>query len=216
MSKNPWTFDNENLTITFDCRQFKHIYYASNKEIYEAKLRKFIEPNLVKLHLGCGNEHLDGYTNIDAKKSVATDVVCDCTVLPYEDESIDEIICYHMIEHLSQKEQMKALSEWYRVLKPNGKFVFECPDLLEICKLFVTATDEERYFIGYDSGPALIYHIYGNQGNEFEFHKFGFTKTFIIKILQLIGFQNICFGESHKNYRIPCIHVECTKTIRRI
>lgn len=212
MSEKPWKIDNKNLTITLDSRKFKHTYYAPNEEIFAAKLAKLETPaKLVKLHLGCGNEHLDGYINIDVQPSKFTDEVSDCTKLSnYADNSVDEIVSYHMIEHIAALQQKVVLEEWKRVLKPKGKLVLECPDAWQVFKTFVETTDHERY-VTWNQGPALIYHIYGNQGDEFEFHKFCYTTSLIKTMLESLGFQNVYFGESHKDYRVPCIHVECTK-----
>lgn len=65
-------------------------------------IRRNIEPNIVrlryklgikdekplKLHLGCGHKHLEGYVNIDWRKTGTTDLVCDIRNLPYNDNSV--------------------------------------------------------------------------------------------------------------------------------
>ncbi len=78
---------------------------------------------MLKLNLGCGNNLLDGFVNID-KYDKAADVMADICYLPYEDESVDEIVAYQIIEHLpywqtSFGEHSSPLffEECYRVLK---------------------------------------------------------------------------------------------------
>jgi predicted SAM-dependent methyltransferase len=59
-----------------------------------------------KLHLGCGQRHLEGYINIDfpasehsvQDKSVA-DIQADITQLSYPASSIDEVRLHHVFEH---------------------------------------------------------------------------------------------------------------------
>ncbi len=167
--------------------------------------------NEIKLNLGCGTEHLPGYINIDAHPSEFVDKVCDCTkLLDFQDNSIDEIVAYHFLEHLKIGEIFTALIEWRRILKGGGKLIIECPDLEKVCAIFVNATDIERYK-SWNNGPALFNHIYGCQHHPFDYHKFGFTKSFMSSLLQNLNFQNVYFGESHRDYRVPCIHVECIK-----
>lgn len=49
----------------------------------------------------------------------------DITDLPYADESFDIIICNHVLEHV--EDDRRALSELYRVVKPNGKAILQVP-----------------------------------------------------------------------------------------
>lgn len=208
-----WIVDKEKLTIIFKTKKFKHTYYAPNQEIFEkrvSKLESIQGAKPIKLHLGCGHEHFDGYINIDAQQTQATDMVLDCTKLEtFKENSVDEILAYHLIEHLPVNETTQTITNWYRILKHGGKLVIECPDLEKVTERFFKTTDFERYYT-YNNGPALIYHIYGNQGDQYEFHKMGFTKSALSNLLSKL-FENFVFGESHKDYRIDCIHLECTK-----
>jgi len=191
-------------------------YMQINKQRFFEKWSKIkkVETNKesdrgLKLNLFCGNESLKGYINIDIKPPA--DMVCDCTKLDkIKDESVDEILCYHGIEHLPLAKVDEAIKEWKRKLKKGGKLVLEVPDLEEICKIFINAKPSERWE-SYNNGPALINHIYGSQANEYEFHKSGYTKESLITLLNKHGFSKIKFGESHKDYKIPCIHVEAIK-----
>jgi glycosyltransferase involved in cell wall biosynthesis/predicted SAM-dependent methyltransferase len=48
--------------------------------------------------------------------------------LPFKDESVDEIACSHMLEHLTRSEGSDFLKECLRVLKPNGRIRVTVPD----------------------------------------------------------------------------------------
>ncbi|HEX5449793.1 MAG TPA: class I SAM-dependent methyltransferase [Gaiellaceae bacterium] len=48
----------------------------------------------------------------------------DCTNVPFEDESFDSVASFTMLHHLpTQARQFAALSEAYRVLRPNGVLI---------------------------------------------------------------------------------------------
>lgn len=49
----------------------------------------------------------------------------DITALPYADHSFDIIICNHVLEHV--EDDVRALSELHRVLKPGGKAILQVP-----------------------------------------------------------------------------------------
>ncbi len=89
---------------------------------------------MLKLHLGCGEEYLDGYVNIDYPASehsvmrVKADRYADIRTLTYPDNSVDEIRMHHMFEHFERGEALQLLLRWRRWLKPGGILLIETPD----------------------------------------------------------------------------------------
>ncbi len=85
--------------------------------------------NELKLNLGCGQKLLSGYVNVD--KFGQPDLVWDLEVLPWpwEDNSVDEIILHHVLEHLGEttKSFLEIMKELYRVCKPNAKVYITVP-----------------------------------------------------------------------------------------
>ena len=155
----------------------------------------------VKLHLGCGDQHFDGYVNIDWRKTSATDLVLDITRLPYPDNSIEQIESYHVIEHLPRHNVERALGDWYRVLHPGGKLILEYPDFDEIAKLYLAG--DEKQLDG----------IFGLQRFEGDYHLFGYNRTRLSRILKSVGFTNIENKPPQDYHSIDwsCLRVECTK-----
>ncbi|MHA7829514.1 MAG: class I SAM-dependent methyltransferase [Flagellimonas sp.] len=49
----------------------------------------------------------------------------DITKIPFEDNSFDFILCNHVLEHIP--DDALAMSELYRVMKPNGAGIFQVP-----------------------------------------------------------------------------------------
>jgi len=54
------------------------------------------------------------------------EVEADCDDLPFEDESQDFLVARHVLEHLV--DTSKTLTEWRRVLKPDGSLILACPN----------------------------------------------------------------------------------------
>jgi len=97
---------------------------------------------LRRLNLGCGHRMLDGYVNVDvapARAGQPPDVLCDLRRLePFATDSCDEVMAIHVIEHFYRWEVVDLLREWLRVLKPGGRMVLECPNLLTACEALLS------------------------------------------------------------------------------
>ena len=52
--------------------------------------------------------------------------VADCTALPFADNEFDRVVSFETLEHLAAHDQL--LSEFRRVLKPDGYLVLSSPD----------------------------------------------------------------------------------------
>lgn len=90
--------------------------------------------------------------------------VGDVEELPYKDNSFDIITCSHSFHHYLNKE--KAISEMYRILKPNGRLMIidGCRDVLLGKIIFDIIGKIERY----------VYHLFGREFREL-FRRNGFN-----------------------------------------
>lgn len=65
------------------------------------------------------------YATTDFVGEFSTDFHYDITSISADDNTFDIIICYHVLEHIEK--DTKAMSELYRVLKPNGICLIQTP-----------------------------------------------------------------------------------------
>jgi SAM-dependent methyltransferase len=98
---------------------------------------------MMRLNIGSGFQRIDGFVNVDCVQCIDdagntyTDVLTDIEKdrLPFENDSIDEIACYELLEHLSHERNniakqdalIYAMNEMWRVLKPTGFLKGKCP-----------------------------------------------------------------------------------------
>jgi len=79
-----------------------------------------------RLNLGCGDDYREGWVNIDINPDVKADIHRDLNKgLPFDDNSVDEVWCSHLLEHLD--DMIFAMEEIYRVMKPNAPITIRFP-----------------------------------------------------------------------------------------
>lgn len=72
------------------------------------------------LNIGCGTVYFNNWINIDIDSEKA-DLKHDLRKpLPFDDNYVDFIYNEHFIEHLTVKEGLSVMADFYRVLKPGG------------------------------------------------------------------------------------------------
>lgn len=80
----------------------------------------------MKLNLGCGNRPLKGYINCDISPEVNPNKIVDLEKpLDFEDNSVDEIIANHVLEHIQNF--ISLMHEFHRVCKKDTKRKIKTP-----------------------------------------------------------------------------------------
>lgn len=163
---------------------------------------------MVRLNLGGGNTNIPGFINVDLYDEEA-DVRADITELPYENGSVDEIVCYQVIEHIPYQKSDTVFEEMYRVLKPGGTAIVECPDFDYIARAVLDEGLKDKW----------IWNIYGQyhrpwdkdrysdwENNAASTHRNAWNLDRITRIAVAAGFTSVVSQETdqkHPNYRYP-------------
>jgi len=161
---------------------------------------------MIKLNIGCGSRHLEGYVNIDFKADIVPppDIVADCKHLPmYHDCTVYEILGIHMFEHFHPEEACIALREYYRVLAHGGKLILELPDMKELCRHFAYATNDIDKYI-------ILEGMYSTS-TPWSQHKYGWDEMLLFKHLQQAGFVNYFKSDPHYYFQGYNMRIEASK-----
>lgn len=152
-------------------------------------------PDPLRLNLGCGDKLLPGYVNVDTVDERAgrvPDVQCDIRSLPvFEDNSADEILAVHVVEHFWRWEVVDLLKEWVRVLKPGGKMVLECPNLLSACQELLK--DPDKNASASSAGQRTMWVFYGDPAwkDPLMTHRWGYTPRSLAEVMFQAGLTKL-------------------------
>lgn len=134
-----------------------------------------------KLHIGCGDRIIPGYTNVDMYQWGNVDIVTEAHrlhVIP--DGSCEEIYASHVLEYYSWEEaEVMVLPEWWRVLVPNGVLKVAVPDFEALVNIYGAVGLD--YIIGPLYGRKKVY-------DRYIYHKCTYDEKKIKDILEKTGF----------------------------
>jgi predicted SAM-dependent methyltransferase len=146
----------------------------------------------IRLHIGSGQRHLEGWVNIDHQKLPGVDRVVDVrNGLPFED--VSTIYAEHFLEHLPLEAGLAFLRECRRVLEPGGRLRLSTPNLAWVLathyRLDESLSDDQGLFDCLRTNRA--FHGWG--------HQFLYNRASLALALAAAGFAEVSFhayGES--------------------
>ncbi len=143
-----------------------------------------------KLHLGCGDVHLDGWINVDGNPASAADVVMDFRRIggTLAAATVDEVMMIHSLSYLRLWEARDLLATLHEVLKPGSKFIAEFPDV-EKCALAIGRAGKDvtsyleavRGFYAFDPGQIA-------RRRPYTPYAFGWAAWHLEQELKAVGF----------------------------
>ncbi len=165
---------------------------------------RLLGENPDKIHFGCGDIRLNNFTNVDIKKTPATDRVLDLRrTLPYKSNSVSLIFSEHVFEHFEAWELENIFKESHRILKKGGVLLFSVPHYEELMKALLNpkeskiidlyCKDLSRFGVEFkqkDKGlkKSLLLNWLIYQGGD---HKFVYTYDLLNSLLLKNGFKKI-------------------------
>lgn len=148
---------------------------------------------MIRLHVGCADQRLEGYMNIDCRETPATDLVCDAWAIDLgHNDFVAEIYSRHMLEHLDPNDARLALRRWYELLAIGGLLRLVVPDI----------EFHARQLLGMAKGPfedQMQHAMAGfwgwrdeaRGGSRTDSHRWGYTESSLTAELAAAGFQEI-------------------------
>jgi predicted SAM-dependent methyltransferase len=147
----------------------------------------------MRLNLGCGRMHLEGFINIDSNPDCTPDVLCDAAAINSicGEEEADEIVAYDIIEHFDRKQIPTVLKYWRSRLKPNGILHLRTNDWDRLMRLYILGK-----FLGHNNPvdfDKLVWHFMCEHETPGMGHKWGFNRETMGRAITEAGFSSYTF-----------------------
>lgn len=157
-----------------------------------------------RLNLGAGQMVVDGWQSVGLEAH--HDIQTDLRTLPIPDDSADEAMAIHVLEHFHRWEALSVLQEWRRVLKPNALLVIELPELTRCCRNVLDNYEKQRYGTwGLFGDP--------NYRDPLMVHKWCYEEGELKALLVEAGFRKVRSSKPqwHGRKSLRDIRMECVK-----
>ena len=152
--------------------------------------------DIIRLNWGCGTQPEPGWLNSDIKDGPGIDLSCDIREgLPLADGSVDYIVSIHALPELPYEDQVPALAELRRVLRPGGVLRLALPDLDRGIRAYLNG--DESYFLVPDKDAASLGGKLVLQLIWYGYSRTLFTHDFLEELLRKAGFEDV----RHCRYR---------------
>ena len=145
---------------------------------------------MAKLEIGSGTNPHAGYIHLDINGSLPdVDIVASMDKIPSPDNTYEEILSVHSIEHIEWGKIKEVLKEWVRVLQPGGRIKIYCPNFNFIAKSFIEGrqgidvnwirdydimTPDEKKRLQVNGKPNycmwMNFKVMSGQGQPFDYH----------------------------------------------
>lgn len=130
----------------------------------------------MKLDIGCGESAREGFIGVD-RKTGGEAYPLRVNNEPVPDNSVEEIVASHVLEHFGHRHTLAVLKEWVRVLKPAGTLRIAVPNLKYACD-----HPEHPHFEGW---------VMGGQTDNNDYHGALFWPEKLTKLLEEAGLESV-------------------------
>jgi predicted SAM-dependent methyltransferase len=156
-----------------------------------------------KLNIGCGHRTIEGYDNVDINSDLPNlTYVAPLDNIPKPDGYYDEVFASHCIEHVSFENGIKALREWYRILKDGGKVIIDTPNIERNIRLYLdgerwendfyhlTPQEQERLMLNGEPNKTLWlnFKVFSTD-HPYDTHYINYDGSLLTDVCKMVGFR---------------------------
>jgi predicted SAM-dependent methyltransferase len=142
----------------------------------------------------------------NSRGRIVVDILANVKNLPFEDDSVEEILSANLIDHIRLQEIPQLLNEWHRVLAPGGKLIIDVGDAVGNAQMLVDAKTEEEL-------EWALRLMYCHSRDEYDSHRWGYTAKYLTSILQKYGFNYLWDRTDYIEHVYPSFQL-CVEAVK--
>lgn len=177
---------------------------------------------MCKLHVGCGDIKIEGFLNVDIRKTNATDIVSPAwDITGIKPRTVDLIYSRHTLEHLDPNDARLALKHWLELLKDDGYLHVVVPDIEFHAKQILGLAEAENF-------NDQLQHAYAGfwgwrdesrGGSKEDAHKWGYSEKLLFAELGNAGFRawgRIVEGKDSELWHLNVVSAKSIEVLQSI
>lgn len=131
----------------------------------------------------------------------------DARAIPYN--NVEALYASHVLEHISEKDVLKTLKHWYKVLKKGGWVHINVPDMEWFLDNWIRLNnDQESLSPYYDTKKSMLYILDGDSSTVYDTHKSWFMETKLRNLMKKAGFRKVEVEKVYEAHDMGCLIAE--------
>ncbi len=202
-----------NRTALGLARRIRRSFRHARARVFRARLGRMDD---LKLHLGCGQEKLPGYVNIDGDPDANADLFLDFRRLGrvIRPGVVSEIRSIHSLSYLNLWQARDLFRVFHRLMKAGGRLIIELPDLEKCARKLLEAGASGRFSPEYLEGVRGLYafgHDHMAARRDYHPYAFGWSGWHLKQELEEAGFADVAIlapqthGHPWRDLRIEAV-----------
>ena len=151
----------------------------------------------MKLNLGCGDDILKEFTNIDIRDIKGIDIIHDLNK-PLTVDNVDYIKAIDILEHFSWRDTDRIFGYWVDALKVGGKIEIFVPNIEKHIELLSENVTDKRYD---GKWGYFIANVFGGQEYAENTHRTTFGPRSVLNLFDRFHLEILSFDLEGRGIR---------------
>lgn len=141
------------------------------------------------------------------KRKIVCDEFDDIRILnKYKDNSIDDIVAFHVLEHFTMEEGTAVLIKWSKLIVRGGILRICTPNIMEICRRILNIKRHKENYLNINSSCRLLFGSH-NRGAYLDGHKSCWPSDTLLTLFSSLGLKSkILPSPTDLNYN-PSVYI---------